>query len=130
MDECCKEIEDLGNKDQQLMYEKVEEVTFKNKQRTGIVIKRADGRVVMELEEVLERWAEYITELFGDNRVEQLNQHNNREGPPIMRSEVEAAMKKMKKGKAVGEDGIALEMLLALEEFSTEIITEIASLSL
>ena len=39
-------------------------------------------------------------------------------GVPFQRSEVEAAVKQMKKGKAIGEDGVAVEMVEALEEWA------------
>ena len=83
MNEKCKEIEDLDKRDQQLMYERVKEITYKNKNRsnTSTAIKQADGTVVMEEEEVIERWAEYIAELFHDNRIEQLELNNNGKAP-------------------------------------------------
>ena len=59
----------------------------------------------------MERWDEYISQLFRDNRQENINIPYNGEGPPILKEEVEVAMNKMKFGKGVGNDGIALEML-------------------
>ena len=57
---------------------------------------------------------EYISELFRENRHETINIQYNWEGPPILKEEVEDAMNNMKFGKAVGDDGIALEMLKTL----------------
>ena len=39
------------------------------------------------------------------------------DGLPIQRSEVEAAIKQMKRGKAIGEDGVAVEMVEASEQY-------------
>src|SRR5215469_11510433 len=75
----------------------------------------------------MERWDEYISELFRDNWQENINIHYNGEGPSILKEEVEDAMNKMKFGKAVGSDGIALEMLKALGNFAVEKITTLAN---
>ncbi|GFS20590.1 hypothetical protein ElyMa_006903200 [Elysia marginata] len=44
-------------------------------------------------------------------------------GPPIMNDEVRAAIRKMKAGKATGPDGVAAEMIEALEECGVEKLT-------
>ena len=72
-----------------------------------------------------DRWNEYVRELFRDQRPETLNLLTNDEGPTILKSEIECAMRSMKKGKAVGEDGIALEMILALGEFGVIELTKL-----
>src|SRR5215469_18950980 len=61
-----------------------------------------------------------------------INQENikiqyNGEGPPILKEEVEDAMNKIKFGKSVGNDGIALEMSKALGNFAVEKITTLAN---
>ena len=50
----------------------------------------------MEKEKVLERWTEYIEELFRDDRGEKPTIHKNIDGPKILKSEVRAALTKMK----------------------------------
>ena len=125
MDENCKEVEDLDKRDEQRKYEKVKEITFKKKRNISTGIKKADGTVVMESEEVLARWTEYIAELFVDDRVEHLDLNDNGEGPSIIRAELEAAVKQMKKGKAMGDDEIAVEMLVALGEDIIDVLMEI-----
>ena len=127
MNDRCKVIEDLSKKDQQLMYEKLTEVTKIRSYQPGKAIKTADGKVVMETEEVKRRWCEYITELFMDERPENLNINFNDEGPPIMKEEVQAAIKTMKTGKAVGDDGISVEMLRALGDYAIDKLTDIAN---
>ncbi len=126
MNDNCKEIEELGKRDQQLMYEKVKEITYKKKTTTSTGIKKRDGTVVMEADATLQRWTEYIGELFTDDRAETLDVNNSGEDPPIMKAEVQAALKKIKKGKAKGDDGIAGEMLEALDEYGVDLLTEIA----
>ena len=43
----------------------------------------------MEKDKKLERWSEYISELFDDDRNEDLTLQDIPEGPEIMREEVE-----------------------------------------
>ncbi len=43
MNDNCEEIEELGKRDQQLMYEKVKEITYKTKTTTSIGIKKKEG---------------------------------------------------------------------------------------
>src|SRR5215469_13381289 len=129
MNDRCMDIENLSKTDQQMMYEKVSELTRERMYKQGKAIKKKDGTVVMGKEEVMERWDEYIyiSELFRDNRQENISIQYNGEGPPILKEEVEDAMNKMKFGKAVGNDGIALEMLKALGNFAVEKITTLAN---
>ena len=47
------------------------------------------------------------------------------EGPEILRSEVRAAMAKMKRNKTAGSDEIVIEMVTALEDFGIEKVTEV-----
>ena len=64
----------------------------------------------MEKENILERWEEYIKDLYADNeRNEHITIRTNSEGPQIFKSEVEYAMKRIKKGKTLGPDSINIE---------------------
>ena len=87
-------------------------------------IKDKDGNMLFVSDKVLERWAEYVGELFADARPE-LPEPSNDRGPPIIKSEVERAIKNTQLGKAPGDDGITTEMLKALEEFGIEKLTDL-----
>ena len=126
MNDRCMDIENLSKRDQQMIYEKVSELTRERMYKQGKAIKKKDGTVVMGKEEVMERWNEYISELFRDNRQENINIQYNGEGPPILKEEVEDAIK-MKFGKTVGNDRIALEMLKALGNLAVEKLTPLAN---
>ena len=52
MEERCTEIEDLNKMNNQLMYRKVQDVVGTRKFNNNIVIKKADGTVAMEVEEI------------------------------------------------------------------------------
>src|SRR5215469_4488670 len=102
-----------------MISEKVFELTREKMYKQEKAIKKKDGTVGME------RWDEYISELFRDNRQENINIKNNEEGPPILKEEVEDEVNKMKFGRTVGNDGIALEMLKPLGNIAVKkIITQ------
>jgi len=78
--------------------------------------------MIFEHLKVLERWAEYIGDLFEDNRPEKptINTDN---GPDILVSEVESALNGLQSNKAVGPDNISVEMLKALDSYGTKKLT-------
>jgi len=120
----CEEIEQSKQKDPAEMFKKIKEISGQKLCTSPGCIKSKDGKIVMEKDKILERWSEYISELFHDERGEKPTIHKNMEGPPILRSEVEAALRKMKKNKAAGPDEIVTEMLTSLEDFGKEKLTE------
>src|SRR5438876_9666156 len=61
----CKEIEMLDKAHSQLMYQKIKELRPKGN-RGLQAIKSKQGNVLMEKDEVMERWAEYVEELYKD----------------------------------------------------------------
>ena len=64
---------------------------------------------------MLDRWAEYIGDLFADTRPPLPTPSNDR-GPPLLREEAK---------KAPGDDGITSEMLKTLEDFGVEKLTDL-----
>ena len=79
----------------------------------------------MEKNKILQRWTEYISDLFADDRGNKPEIWKSMEGPEILTSEVRAALQKLKKNKAAGPDDIVTEMIVALEDFGIEKLTEI-----
>ena len=79
-------------------------------------IRSKDGTLLFEKDQVLCRWNEYIGELFEDTRPEQ-PKIENLDGPPILKAEVDFALKSTSEGKSAGEDGVVIEMWKALGEF-------------
>ena len=72
----------------------------------------------------MERWMEYVEELFDDVR----NDDPIKTflcGPEIMEEEVEICLNRMKSGKAQGIDGITADMLKGLGEFGISTLTQI-----
>ena len=95
------------------MYSRIKQLTGGPRNRSGTAIKKRYGEVAVGIDEVKKRWQEYTEELFDDNRLP-FELDVSDWGVPIRRYEMEAAVKQMKKGKAIGEDGVAVEMVEAL----------------
>ena len=121
----CEEIERYKNVDSAAMHKKIKEISGQKSCSASGCIKSKQGTIIMEKKEILERWTEYITELFHDCRGEKPAILKNLEGPTILRSEVQAALAKMKRNKATGPDEISAEMLEALDDYGLEKLTEL-----
>ena len=66
----CDEIEELEKKDQQLMYNKIKNLTNPNKKIGKTTLKDKNGHTILEKKHILARWVEYIGELFDTDRLE------------------------------------------------------------
>ena len=123
----CEEIEKLQEKNgTKKMYENINELIGGKKKNSssGSCIKNKEGTMLFERDKILERWAEYIGDLFSDSRPS-LPTPSNDDGPPILSAEVRNAIKESQEGKAPGDDGITLEMIKLLEDFGIEKLTDL-----
>ncbi|GFO24946.1 endonuclease-reverse transcriptase [Plakobranchus ocellatus] len=125
INEKCKEIEQQRKHAQQTMYRNIEEITGKRTFLSTGCIKAMNGDIIIDKEKILERWEEYIRELFKDDRKDHNIMKNNFAGPSIMKEEIETAIKKMKYGKATGPDNISVELIEALEDFGIGKVTHL-----
>ena len=82
----------------------------KNSNSAGSCIKDKAGNMIFKSDKILERLAEYVGDLFADTRPP-LPTPSNERGPPILKAEVQKAIKNARSGKAPGDDGITREML-------------------
>ena len=74
----------------------------------------------------MKRWEEYVEDPFDDTRHE--NPINDfLQGPPILRSEIEGALKQMSTGKACGIDDISTEALKAMGDFGLDKLTSLCN---
>ncbi|GFR59542.1 hypothetical protein ElyMa_001797200 [Elysia marginata] len=110
-----------------MMYKNTEEIVGRKTCSSTGCLKAKNGNIIMKKDKILERWAEYIIyELFDDNRKHDHDvMKRNFADPPIMKDGVRAAIRKMKAGKATGPDGVAVEMIEALEEYGVEKLTSL-----
>ena len=124
----CEEVEQL-ERDHKIesMHKKIKEIIGKKRQTRGNVIKNREGILVMEIDEVLKCWKEYVKDLFEDDRGARPRLHIAMNGPELLEGEIVSAMKKFKKGKSPGQDGITIEMILASGNFGLRKIVELAN---
>ena len=122
----CDEIEKARNTAR--IHEKIKELTGKKRTVSSQCIKNKDGKLLMEEEEIRSRWEEYIEQLYHDDRKLKPSFKNGNEGPKILKEEVAAALKAMKKKKAAGPDDIITEMLATAGEVGIERTTELANI--
>ena len=123
----CVEIENNEKTNTKEMYENIREIAGVKRPYRGETIKDKNGNILTDIDEVIKRWEEYVKELFNDIRGEKPEIRTEMSGPPILRAEVELAAKCMKKGKAVGDDGLMIEMVETAGDFAIEKITDLAN---
>ena len=123
----CLEIENNFNINTKNAHKKINEITGKPRYTSSGCIRSKSGTILIEKNEILNRWSEYIEELFDDNRMSKRNIRKNMEGPPIMKDEVRQAIKSMKGNKATGPDGIFVEMIQSLNELGVDAITNLVN---
>ncbi|GFO36752.1 endonuclease-reverse transcriptase [Plakobranchus ocellatus] len=77
INEKCKEIEQQRKHAPQTIYRNIEEITGKRTLLSTGCLKAMNGDIIIDKEEILERWAEYIRELFKDDRKDHNVMKNN-----------------------------------------------------
>ena len=91
-------------------------------------IKDRNGKVLTKEEEIKSRWREYFENLLNEENPRNIREDgiaNERGAPRISRREVRRALSKMKKGKAVGPDGIPVEVWRCLGEEGIDILWDL-----
>ena len=95
----------------------------------GRQVKSSDGTVLVEEEEVTMRWSTYFEQLMmiiENGRIERvIPPAAERQVAEIERTEVLEALRKMKKGKAVGPDDIPIEAWRVVGEVGVETLLNI-----
>jgi len=110
LDRECKEIEGQFGVSHKV-YQKINEISGRKLGCLGSVcIKPKDGTMLVEKNDIKNRWAEYIGELFHDTQGALPHFPDSTERPKILKSEVRTAIKMMRRNKAAGPDGIVVEM--------------------
>ena len=125
INEQCKEIENNLTMDSKYMHSKIKDIKGTKGCTASKCIKAKDRNLLMEREDVLNRWSEYIEDLFQDDRGEKHIIKKDMGGPPILKEEVSAAIRKMKHGKAVGPDNIPIEVFAVLEDIGIDFLTKL-----
>ena len=93
------------------------------------VIKDENGNVMVNSEAVLKRWKEYFEKLMNEenNREPRTEEAEvvNEEVNCVSREEVKNALRRMKKGKAVGPDELPVEVWKCMSEMEIEFLTRL-----
>ena len=121
----CKEMENNLTVDSKYMHSKIKDIKGTKGCTASNCIKAKDENLLMEREDVLNRWSEYIEDLFQDDRGEKPIIKKDMNGPPILKEEVSAAIRKMKHGKAVGPNNIPIEVFAVLEDIGIDFLTKL-----
>ena len=112
--EKCKKIQELDERHNPLMYKIIEEMHPSNGKEVNEITDE-DGRLLTRKEDVIQRFAEYIEELYDDKR-EQSPQFDREELPiaqsmnQIGEAEVRTIIEELKNGQVNGVDEISAEM--------------------
>ncbi|XP_064099435.1 uncharacterized protein LOC135210473 [Macrobrachium nipponense] len=91
-------------------------------------IKDKNGRVLSKEESIIVRWKEYFEELLNEENPRTIIRDGNpheRIVQDVSREEAKKALDKMKKGKAVGPDGIPTEVWKCLGEEGIDILWDL-----
>ena len=111
-------IEDnLQKNNSKKAYQLVKELTSSKQGRSTTILDKA-GKCLTEEQDILKRWKEYCSELYthtttGDPKVLDVSPSINNDSYPILREEVKAAVKSLKKDKSAGVDNIPSELVQA-----------------
>ena len=132
IEEQCREIEDNINKNNsKRAFEIVNNLTKKILQKNSS-IQEKDGKILTEEKAISNIWIQYCSDLYnhqsnGDPNI--LNCPRTNEGVdfPVLREEVEAAVKSLKRGKAAGIDNIPSELIKAGGEAMIDALTIICN---
>ena len=112
--------------DSKYMHSKIKDIKGTKVCTASNCFKAKDGNLLMERDDVLNRWSEYnIEDLFQDDRGEKPIIKKDMDGPPILKEGVCAAIRKMKHGKAVGPDNIPIEVFSVLEDIGIDFLTKL-----
>ena len=128
----CSDIEtNLAKNNSKKAYQLVKELSSANHHRSS-VIQDKKGECLTEEKDILKRWTEYCSELYnyntrGDPEFATSQESTDTESNGILRSEVEEAVKMLKKGKSAGVDNIPGELVQAGGEDMISVLHKICN---
>lgn len=122
----CEEIEEYDRRhDNFHIHKKIKEIVGLKPKKHNTNIKDKDGQLILEIEDKLIRWKEYIQDLFEDQRKDEHKAQEKISGPPITINEIEKAIQMAKNKKATGPDEIPSEILKILGKNATQLLKQI-----
>ena len=127
LQERCEEVEDgLRRHDTRKAYDVIKSLRkgFVSKQRN---IKDAEGRGLCDLRDILKRWKSYAESLFDDRDSTPNNIDVGEQGPEIMESEVQEAIRRLPRRKATGADDFPAELLKTNNKRTVQILCKLCN---
>jgi len=107
----CSEIDELFKVNKiDYAYQKIQQFEGKRK-RNFTNIRDKNGQLLVDDENIIKRWKEYIEELYEGEKLEKITTDGEETKLPILRSEFELALYDLKQNKAPGTDDITAELL-------------------
>lgn len=126
LNEQCEEIEQLNRQhDLFNLHKKVKETAGVGKKKSVGIITDDSGFVILETEQRINRWKEYMQSLFNDESRNELTVKEVVTGPTITKSEVIYSINNLKKDKTTGPDGICGDLLKLMKEDHLDILTDL-----
>lgn len=128
----CTEIESsLSKNNSKKAFQIVKDLTRKKQPRVS-TIQDENGTCLTEANDIAKRWTDYCKELYnhpssGDPEVLKVPNSTNNDDFPILKEEVEFAIRTMKDGKAAGVDNIPAELIKNGGESVIELLTQICN---
>ena len=128
----CNSIEEsLQKNNTKKAYQTVKDLTAAKQGRVN-TIQDKTGKCLTKEQDIMKRWTEYCSELYnhdtkGDPRVLNSPQAIEEDNLPILREEVETAVKSLKKGKSAGVDNIPGELIQAGGDAMIDALTNICN---
>ena len=128
----CTEIESsLLKNNSKKAFQIVKDLTRKKQPRVS-TIQDENGKCLTEASDIAKRWTEYCKELYnhpssGDQEVLEVSNSTNNDDFPILKEEVESAIRALKDGKAAGVDNIPAELIKNGGESVIELLTKICN---
>ena len=128
----CENIEDnLSRNNTKEAFKVVKDLTQVKTTKVN-TIQDKNGNTITEEKEIIQRWTEYCSELYnhqsrGDLTLLDVPESNNEDDYPILREEVESAIKSLKCGKSAGVDNVPAELLKHGGEATIDILTAICN---
>ena len=121
--------EKLNNNNSKKAFQTVKELTQQKQPRVS-TIQDKESKCRTEEKDIINRWIEYCSELYnhqtnGDPTVLTCQGSTNEDDHPILRDEVEAAIRSLKTDKAAGVDNVPAELIKHEGETVADILTAI-----
>ena len=90
-------------------------------------IKNAEHRVLTDLKDILQRWRDYVEDLYCDEN--NLTNKDSDQSPtlPILKSEVEDNVRKLPKNKVAGIDNLSAKLLRIDNQQMTKIVCQLCN---